>query len=1013
MTRPDANPTAFATPRRWSWRAVGVALAVLALLPGCDDAAATFEQEAAPVLARRCAAPTCHGVSPDAEARGEVLDWSTLLMRVDAYGRLDDLDAARRAALRAANTAEDVRFSSLLRKAIGPEEGGQPHAGGAALGSLESDDARALRRWLAREDAGAGGERSPPLQGPQALFASTVEPLLLGRGCALGNCHGPQSPVPFRLDPGVAAGRSRAVSRANHVQAKVMLALDGDPSSSRLLRKALAPGQGGLPHRAGAVDLAAGVDGPLARAIRAWACAERAATTTPCPPGVASGAPSAPGADVEEASAASVQEILVTAVPRGSSAPDPGGGDAVGPALFALGAFVPGTRVVRAMRQGGGAFAIVDEVSAAACAGGPCDARDVALDAAGDRAIFAVQRAPTGPRLLWQRELPDGPTRQLTFAPEGDVGAVHDRDPCVGPGGRVYFVSDRARGRADDGGVGSELFELDPTSMVPRQRTFSPHRVRWPSPFRVGLETAGTVGVTLLRDVIADQRKAHPFRFAPDLHTELHQHFGVSYPFEAMIQTVEIADGRYVATTLPLAATDTLGGLIVVDRNLGPSLPGPTGVAGTTTPPSLPGYLPPFQRLDLAALGLAAAGEAHALPGLGLLVSARSPVAPGASQGPAWIALLQLGHDHQGRVTIASAVPWLAADDADLRGPVARWRRAPSPPVGPERADAAAASGLLVHQGVPMIDAILAHLPPTGVRPARQDLVAVRLLEPLDVARAPLPAGAIVGASASASTAGLGPQAPVRLLGTLPLAADGSFQAAIPPSSPVRLQAVASDGLAAGLPHNRWLHGEPGQRVPQGVAASPDGPYRATCAVCHGAADGDPTASSPMHVDLVTSASWTLSRYDGGDPRRPLAPPELGVATRSELDFRADVRPILDARCATAGCHDAATRAGDLRLDGGETAWFDVGYEALLARGEGSGGGFRYVDATHGRARASHLAERLLGRELEAPRPLPPGAGPHGALSEAERATLLLWMDLGATFLGSAAASGSAPGGAP
>ena len=299
-----------------------------------------------------------------------------------------------------------------------------------------------------------------------------------------------------------------------------------------------------------------------------------------------------------------------------------------------------------------------------------------------------------------------------------------------------------------------------------------------------------------------------------------------------------------------------------------------------------------------------------------------------------------------------------------------------------------------------MIDAILAHLPPDGARPARDDFIAMRLLEPTPLAAAdtaPLPTS-YANAVAGASRAGLGPLAPVRILGQVALAEDGSFQAEVPAFSPYRMQAVASDGMAAGHPHNRWLHHEAGQRVPQGVSARLGGPYQAVCATCHGAADGNAAHALPIVADLVSSASWTLSRFQGGDPRRPLAPVRLGDESRVSVAYRSDIGPLLATRCASAGCHSDASAAGGLRLTLTPTQTFDIGYEALLARGDGSGGGYRWVDAATGRARRSYLIEKLLGQELDAPRMLPPAATPHGDLSAAERALLATWIDLGATW---------------
>ena len=119
------------------------------------------------------------------------------------------------------------------------------------------------------------------------------------------------------------------------------------------------------------------------------------------------------------------------------------------------------------------------------------------------------------------------------------------------------------------------------------------------------------------------------------------------------------------------------------------------------------------------------------------------------------------------------------------------------------------------------------------------------------------------------------------------------------------------------------------------------------------------------------------------------------------MDYRADVQPILDARCATSGCHDAKTGAGDLTLTATPTAWFNDSYETLHAPGDGSIGGLQWLDESRGSARGSHLFEVLLGEELDAPGDLTKQGQAHpGGLSDDELTTLIRWVELGATFIG-------------
>jgi cytochrome c553 len=295
--------------------------------------------------------------------------------------------------------------------------------------------------------------------------------------------------------------------------------------------------------------------------------------------------------------------------------------------------------------------------------------------------------------------------------------------------------------------------------------------------------------------------------------------------------------------------------------------------------------------------------------------------------------------------------------------------RAPAPVVrgplperhGEDEWDPEAETGRVVHGGLAVLDAILAHLPPAGGRAPREDIVAVRLIEPV-----PLPPGAPGRPSGVA---------PARVLAELPVAADGSFQVEVPAGSVIRFQALDADGLAVGHAHDRWYDVAPGQTLRLGIRDLAT--YRARCAACHGADDGDP-AHAIGGVQAVSGASITLGRYEGGDPRRPLPAPLAGPATRREVDFEVDLLPIL---AACAACHDAPPL--DLRPE--------AAYAALV------GGGW----AAGGTARTSPLAEVLLGRELDAADFSAP-ASPHGGAPAAAVAELLLWLDLGAAPLGSA-----------
>jgi Tol biopolymer transport system component len=202
-----------------------------------------------------------------------------------------------------------------------------------------------------------------------------------------------------------------------------------------------------------------------------------------------------------------------------------------------------------------------------------------------------------------------------------------------------------------------------------------------------------------------------------------------------------------------------------------------------------------------------------------------------------------------------------------------------------------------------------------------------------------------------------------RFLGEIDVMSDGSFNVAVPANTPIQLQLLDDDGMA--LRSCDWIWAR--NREPRG------------CIGCH--EDGELTPENRF-VEAVSVPSVELT-----------APP----GERRAVDFRRDVMPILEARCATSGCHGGGRREPD--LSDARSA-----YDALLKGKPGPHG--RYIDP--GRARTSPLLWRLLGRNTSRPwdrtwDQTPETAEPHGGrdlLSAEERRTLVEWIDLGALWDG-------------
>jgi hypothetical protein len=207
-----------------------------------------------------------------------------------------------------------------------------------------------------------------------------------------------------------------------------------------------------------------------------------------------------------------------------------------------------------------------------------------------------------------------------------------------------------------------------------------------------------------------------------------------------------------------------------------------------------------------------------------------------------------------------------------------------------------------------------------------------------------------------------------RVLGEVPLAADSSFNVEVPANLPIQLQLLDERGLA--LRSCGWIWTR--NHAPQG------------CIGCH----EDPELTPINRVADAVAADSV-----------PLHP---AVQQRQTIGFRRDVMPIVAKKCAD--CH--GPEGSPPRLDGGPGGARNV-YETLLAReatGDDRSPRWKYVEP--GRARTSPLVWHLFGVNTSRPwdgsaakqpvKPIPPEKAT--PLSAEERALLVRWIDLGATW---------------
>lgn len=222
---------------------------------------------------------------------------------------------------------------------------------------------------------------------------------------------------------------------------------------------------------------------------------------------------------------------------------------------------------------------------------------------------------------------------------------------------------------------------------------------------------------------------------------------------------------------------------------------------------------------------------------------------------------------------------------------------------------------------------------------------------------------------------GLSPSIQKRFLGEIGVEADGSFNIQVPANTPIQLQLVDSHGMAQRSSHWIWAKNK----------------EHRGCIGCH----EDNELTPPNR--FVSALS------------RPSTPLILPPDRRRTIDFRRDVMPIVEKKCATAACH--ASPAALVKLDAtpvkagskNKDQYYSRCYMTLL------GGSEARIYVYPGRARTSPLIWHLFGRNTSQPwddsyksdyavKPMPPAGT--AALTESEKRTFVEWIDLGALWSG-------------
>jgi len=910
-----------------------------ALLTGCGSPSASdrFEDEVVPVLENYCLGGACHGVGPNAVANGDVIDWDHFHVRVGTdLVVTDPLEAYANTKLRI-NTSELAELSSLLRKPLSLDAGGLPHAGGVQFDRLDSPPAQTLLAWIKTETGGGEGEPATTLTGNQQLFADEVLPHLESRQCMNAACHGRFAPFTAFEPPMYIDGETR-FSTAAILHNYKAARMHLNVSGDPWLSRLV---RKGLPLDAGGIAHRGGND-------IFFVGNDGDPKADPAAQAIARWAEAERIARFQP-DEPTLDGVVYVRGPLAERTP------------FDHSQFQPGTDLY--VLEPPTTAGVSRNLTASAHPSGPADVRDPAVSHDGKRVAFAMRPSASDALNIYEIGVDGTGFRQLTFDPLAlpGGGVATNAQPTYGPDGRVYFVSTRAGMLAHGNDqLDTDVWAVDLQSLVLERITYNPSPESTPSFIGVG-KSYGTLAFTMRRTV-GGKYEAPVLRMPLDHNKayhgdpELHIHHGVTADADIIYDLRTLPDGRFSCVLMDRGETWRGGRLAVFDRQFGPELP-----VGAEASTSMGGFQHPFTvKSD--------PGDSYRHP---------VPLADGtllvtrlAASGDAGLYSATID-DVDGSFSFVTLVdePGIAEYDAE---PIIR-RPLEDDPSHEHAWDSTRTlkTGVLAFRHVETLEALFTNLEVRGEKILRDDLVYARLLgwvptTPNEVSGAP------IGMAGAGRT---------RILGEVPLAG-GSLLLEVPSDVPFRVQLLNADRMAVGTQQNRWLHIAPGETFPGGVNPKL---YPGLCAGCHGSLSGDRGDVGGPVSDAITSASITLATHDNLNPRRPLDPVSVGDSPL-DIDFRRDVSPLLQRSCANAGCHDA-TAAGNLNLTVQSTALFDTSYEALLSRVGPS-------------AYKSYLLERIMGKELGAPRMLDGTCTGDPALNGDEVLLLIRWVDMGAVYRG-------------
>ncbi len=832
---------------------------------------AVFQQVANPLLQTSCAAGNCHGTTVNALYL--TCGNSAPEQRWNYFASVDYLAAT-------------PETSEIVRRPLATSEGGSYHEGGPLFASISDPGYVALKQW-----AQAHGPPKPAGLSPGFLFfAQKVQPVLVKKGCMMVQCHSAGMFHDFRLRGGSAGSFSLNATRRNYAFTLAQLSLESDDvRGSRLVRKNLyrpelcPTGSDGITHRGGplfedfgtpggdAGTAACGADyGPICDqagynydtdpidkipaycVIREWHKRERAALAVPALSGIA---------------------YVSRPPPPAPDRPQDFDVFAGGASLHLLAATIMAGKVVP------GADQAVDLTTCGL--GAAPDVRRPAVSWDGTMIAFAARSTATDPLAIYTMHA-DGTAcvKDPDIANHASTGnglLEHDFDPAFSPPGgdgkpRLVFASTRGnldgspfsyagpqRTPADLTKPNSDLYVLEPnpdgsgTKRV-RQLTWQLNMERYPSfmhdgrlIFTVEKREPGFYELSLRR-LNLDGGDYHPL---------YSQRSSIGYTQATGV--VELSHKDFATIFSNQGALHGAGALAVFNRSIGIDFTSSSAkdylVDPNVAPPN--GSLYPEQDFFLHSLNVLPADGSYtspsALPDGQVLVSygAGAPATFGGDYD-----LYVVDPASGSKTKIAGAVGTAETEAVAIypRVPEGIFASTPDEPNGHTYVAPSEVAADVTVLDARVLASLLFQNTPTG-RVIENDLKSFEIYEelPPDVASPTCPM----------SFSATDPYGQVcvhrRLLGSVPVLADGSAHFKIPGGVPILLHlgSDAESGPPMSLP--RWqreaMSFSPGEHAHQ---AFPAVFFDGLCSGCHGAISGH-AVDAALRPDFLTQASKVLA----------------------------------------------------------------------------------------------------------------------------------------------------------